>query len=64
VAIVGPNPLAGVIRLSFYSLGYLGKFFSDAFESIDTEISDGLRLSSAIGGGRILTVPVSRGEII
>jgi phosphonate transport system permease protein len=28
-------------------LGYLGKFFSDAFESVDTEISDGLRLSGA-----------------
>lgn len=47
VAVVGPNPMAGVIGLTFYSLGYLGKFFSDAFESIDTEISDGLRLSGA-----------------
>lgn len=50
VAIVGPNPLAGVIGLTFYSLGYLGKFFSDAFESIDTEVLDGLRIS---GAGRI-----------
>lgn len=47
VAVVGPNSLAGVIGLTFYSLGYLGKFFSDAFESIDTEISDGLRRTGA-----------------
>jgi phosphonate transport system permease protein len=47
VAVVGPNPLAGVIGLTFYSIGYLGKFFSDAFESIDTEIPDGLRMSGA-----------------
>jgi phosphonate transport system permease protein len=47
VAVVGPNSLAGVVGLTFYSLGYLGKFFSDAFESIDTGISDGLRLAGA-----------------
>lgn len=47
VAVVGPNPLAGVIGLTFYSIGYLGKFFSDAFESIDTEVPDGLRMSGA-----------------
>ncbi|MGI8885232.1 MAG: phosphonate ABC transporter, permease protein PhnE, partial [Pyrinomonadaceae bacterium] len=50
VAVVGPNSLAGVIGLTFYSLGYLGKFFSDAFESVDTEISDGLR---RVGADRI-----------
>jgi phosphonate transport system permease protein len=47
VAVVGPNPLAGVIGLTFYSIGYLGKFFSDAFESIDSEVPDGLRMSGA-----------------
>lgn len=47
VAVVGPNPQAGVIGLTFYSIGYLGKFFSDAFESIDTEVPDGLRMSGA-----------------
>jgi phosphonate transport system permease protein len=47
VAVVGPNPLAGVIGLTFYSVGYLGKFFSDAFESIDIEVSDGLRGAGA-----------------
>jgi phosphonate transport system permease protein len=50
VAIVGPYPLAGVVGLTFYSLGYLGKFFSDAFESVDLEVARGLR---AIGAGRI-----------
>jgi phosphonate transport system permease protein len=50
VAVVGPNALAGVIGLTFYSVGYLGKFFSDAFESIDTEVARGLE---AIGAGRI-----------
>jgi phosphonate transport system permease protein len=47
VAIVGANPLAGVIALAFYSLGYLGKFFSDAFESVDPEVAIGLRASGA-----------------
>lgn len=49
VAVVGANSLAGVIALTFYSLGYLGKFFSDAFESVDTQIADSLRL---MGAGR------------
>ncbi len=47
VAVVGANSLAGVIGLTFYSLGYLGKFFSDAFESVDTKIADGLRQTGA-----------------
>lgn len=50
VAVVGPNSLAGVIGLTFYSLGYLGKFFSDAFESVETEVADGLR---QIGADRV-----------
>ena len=47
VAVVGPNPLAGVIGLTFYSIGYLGKFFSDAFESVDTSVSKALRSAGA-----------------
>jgi phosphonate transport system permease protein len=50
VTIVGANSLAGVIGLTFYSVGYLGKFFGDAFESVDIEVARGLR---AIGAGRI-----------
>ena len=41
VAMVGTHPVAGVVGLTFYSLGYLGKFFSDAFESIDLEVGAG-----------------------
>lgn len=47
VAIVGPNALAGVIGLTFYSVGYLGKFFSDAFESVDVEVARALRALGA-----------------
>lgn len=47
VAVVGANPLAGVIGLSFYSVGYLGKFFSDALESVDLDVAMGLRAIGA-----------------
>lgn len=50
VAVVGANSLAGVIALTFYSVGYLGKFFSDAFESVDLEVAEGLR---AMGAGAV-----------
>lgn len=50
VAIVGANSLAGVIALTCYSVGYLGKFFSDAYESVDPGVAEGLR---AIGAGRV-----------
>ena len=50
VVLVGANSLAGVVALTFYSLGYLGKFFSDAFESVDPQVSEGLR---AMGAGSI-----------
>jgi phosphonate transport system permease protein len=47
VAIVGANARAGVIALTFYSLGYLGKFFSDAFEAVDTRPAEALRAAGA-----------------
>ncbi len=47
VALVGSNPLAGVVALTCYSLGYLGKFFADAFESVDTEVARGLKAIGA-----------------
>jgi len=49
VAVVGPNPLAGVIGLTFYSIGYLAKFFGDAFESVDPDVARGLRAMGASG---------------
>lgn len=47
VAIVGGNALAGVVALTFYSLGYLGKFFADAFESADFRAARALRQAGA-----------------
>jgi len=47
VAVVGANPVAGVVALTFYSMGYLGKFFSDAFESVDLKVAAGLRALGA-----------------
>lgn len=43
VVILGANSLAGVAALSMYSVGYLGKFFSESFESLDMEVPNGLR---------------------
>ena len=43
VVIVGSNPLAGVIALSFYSVGYLAKFFSETFETANTDAQQALR---------------------
>ena len=45
VVIVGSNPLAGVIALTFYSVGYLAKFFSEAFEATNTDAQKALALS-------------------
>ncbi|MFO7724603.1 MAG: phosphonate ABC transporter, permease protein PhnE [Oceanipulchritudo sp.] len=50
VAMLGANSLAGVAALSMYSVGYLGKFFSEAFESLDLEVVRGLR---QLGAGRL-----------
>lgn len=47
VAVVGANPRAGVIALTFYSLGYLGKFLADAFESADLRAARALRQGGA-----------------
>lgn len=42
VVLVGTNPLAGVLGLALYSVGYLAKFTSDALESIDVRVADAL----------------------
>lgn len=47
VVIVGPNALAGVLALTFYSLGYLGKFFGDALEAADIEVARSLCATGA-----------------
>ena len=50
VVIVGSNSLAGVIALTFYSIGYLGKFYSEAFEAADVSVRSAL---SDIGASRM-----------
>ena len=47
VIFFGPTPIAGVFSLTFYSLGYLGKFFSESFESMDIKVARGLKLIGA-----------------
>jgi phosphonate transport system permease protein len=47
VAAFGANSLAGVIGLSVYSIGYLGKFFSDALESVESGVAEALRATGA-----------------
>ncbi len=47
VSAVGANSLAGVIALTFYSIGYLGKFFSDAFDSVSPDVAEGLKAIGA-----------------
>jgi phosphonate transport system permease protein len=37
VAMVGLGPLPGVLALTFYAAGYLGKFYYEGIESISTE---------------------------
>ncbi len=48
VVIVGSNSLAGVIALTFYSVGYLAKFFSETFESADLSSQKALK---SLGAG-------------
>jgi phosphonate transport system permease protein len=38
VALVGANPRAGVLALTFYSIGYLGKFLLDDFVNLDHQL--------------------------
>tara|TARA_Y100000588_G_scaffold258322_1_gene272937 strand:+ start:214 stop:1056 length:843 start_codon:yes stop_codon:yes gene_type:complete len=47
VIFFGPTPIAGVFALTFYSLGYLGKFFSETFESVDVQVARGLKIIGA-----------------
>ena len=49
VVLVGSNSLAGVVALSFYSVGYLAKFFSEAFESADLKAQKALQ---SVGANR------------
>ncbi len=52
VAAVGLGPLAGVLALVAYSVGYLTKFFYEAFEGVDPGAPDALREIGANGPQR------------
>jgi phosphonate transport system permease protein len=47
VVLVGTNPVAGVLGLALYSVGYLAKFTSDALESADVRLPRALRRAGA-----------------
>ncbi len=49
VLVLGPGPLAGVVAMTFYTIGYLGKLQSEAFEGIPRDAVDAVR---AMGLGR------------
>lgn len=43
VALLGPFPLAGVVALSFYSVSYLAKFYTDTLDSLNFSSYDWMR---------------------
>ncbi len=47
VAAVGLGPFAGVLALSLYTVGYLGKFYFETFESMDNSAAEALRTTGA-----------------
>lgn len=50
VAIVGLGPFPGILALTFYASGYLGKFYYEGIESIDIKP---LRALKTVGAGRV-----------
>lgn len=49
VLILGPGPLAGMVAMTFYTVGYLAKLQSEAFEGIPRDAVDAVR---AMGLGK------------
>ena len=47
VIMVGLGPLAGMLGLAFYTLGYLGKLFYEALEGVDPEVVEAVRATGA-----------------
>lgn len=50
VVAFGLGPSAGVMGVALYSVGYMGKLFYEAFESVDAETLDAVR---AAGAGKL-----------
>lgn len=53
VKAVGFGPLAGVITLSFATIGFYGKILAEELENID---ESGMRAIEAVGGNRLQTI--------
>jgi len=66
VAAVGFGPLAGVLALTFYSVGYLSKFFYESFENVPRGAQDALKEIGASGAQRFLraVAPASRPALL
>lgn len=47
VVVVGLGPLAGILALTMYTTGYLGKLFYEALEAVDPEVLDAVRATGA-----------------
>ncbi len=50
VVAVGLGPAAGTLAVAMYSLGYMGKLFTDAFDGVDPEVVEAVR---AVGAGPV-----------
>ena len=66
VSAVGLGVFAGVLALTAYSIGYLTKFFYEAFEQVDAGPPDALREIGASGPQRFLHAvwPASRAAVL
>jgi len=66
VGAVGLGPFAGVLALVAYSLGYLTKFYYEAFEAVDAGTPDALREIGAGGLASFLHAiwPASRAAVL
>jgi phosphonate transport system permease protein len=50
VIAVGLGPAAGVVGVTLYTLGYLGKLYSEAFEGVDREVLEAVK---SVGSSRL-----------
>lgn len=47
IVMVGLGPVAGVLGLAAYTIGYLGKLYYEAFEGVDPEVMEAVRATGA-----------------
>ncbi len=66
VIAVGLGPLAGTLAISVYSLGYLSKLYYEAFEAVDNDVLDALRVTGAsrLALVRYAIIPESMNTVI